>query len=154
MEILGEGIALFLISFFLTGRAWFSLMLALFVTFIIIVLHWLNFYKLTVMVDDQRVMARYGVGFIKREFPIAEIVSCEAVRNPIVGLRSLAPWGPVVWPIEKLFSSSDRVVALPLRFRDAVRIQMQNGLGVVIGIAESEQLSNAIHNVMAKMQKS
>jgi hypothetical protein len=154
IEFVVGGAALSLITFFLTGHARISLFSALVVTFITLGLHWCNFYKLTVMVDHRRVLVLYGVGFIRREYPIRNIESCEPVSNTTSGNRWSIPWGPLaVWPIEKPFSFSDRLIVLPMRSREAIRIRTKDGETILIGTRESKQMSKIINEVMANMKK-
>ena len=153
LEISAGGVALFLIGFFLTGRVRMSVLWAVAVTLIIIFLHWCTFYRLDVIVDDRRVIASYGIGFFKREFPISEIASCESISDAPLVFRYFIPWGLVIWPIERPFSSSDRMIALPMRSREAIRIRMKDGEATLIGTRESNQLSDVINEIMEAAQK-
>ena len=50
------------------------------------------FYQLTIMVDDEHVSFKMGIGWFGRKYKIDEIMSCEAVKNSIwygIGIRIL-----------------------------------------------------------------
>jgi hypothetical protein len=111
-------------------------------------LHWCSFYKLVVSVDDQHVKAVYGVGFFEREFSLREIASCEPIPNAPLIDRILIPWG-FVWPIEKFFSFSERLIALPMRSGQSVRLLMKDGTAVLIATRNPARLRGIIQQQMS-----
>jgi hypothetical protein len=50
---------------------------------LIFILCLLTFYKLTIIIDDTHLTFRMGIGMINKSYPLSEIESCTAVKNPI-----------------------------------------------------------------------
>jgi hypothetical protein len=57
--------------------AWISLLVFAFYALILVL-----FGSLTVTIDDSYVRVAFGVGLVRKRFPLAEIDSAEVVRNP------------------------------------------------------------------------
>lgn len=88
------------------------------------------FHSLTVVVDDQTVAIRFGIGVIRRRFPLAQITAVRAVSNPWFygwGIR----WIRGGW----LFNVSGF---------DAVEIRMADGRLFRIGTDDPERLRREI----------
>jgi hypothetical protein len=104
------------------GRPWFGI--------IVVVVVGLLFSSLTTEVSPLRIRLWFGPGFPRRSIPLAEVASCELVRNPWYygyGIRRL----PSGW----LYNVSGR---------DAVELTLKNGGRVRIGSDEAEALRRAI----------
>ena len=85
---------------------------------------------LTVEVDAERVLARFGIGLIRKSIPLTDIARCEVVRTP-----SWWGWGMHWTPSGWLYNVSGRA---------AVRIEMRSQRPVMIGSDEAERLKAAI----------
>ena len=90
----------------------------------------LLFSILTVKVDAEEVSVRFGVGLIRKRFPISEIESRSAVRNPWY-----YGWGLRRTPIGWLYNVSGL---------EAVEITMKDGRKVRIGTDDPAGLDAAI----------
>ena len=101
---------------------------------IVLVLCLLLFPTLTAVVRHDRLECFFGLGLIRREIPIHEIVAVSVVRNPWIygwGLR-LIPGGSL-WNVSGL---------------DAVELRLQNGRSFRIGTDEPDLLRNAIASAL------
>ena len=85
---------------------------------------------LTVEVDAERVLARFGIGLIRKSIPLTDIARCEVVRTP-----SWWGWGMHWTPSGWLYNVSGRA---------AVRLEMTSQRPVMIGSDEAERLKAAI----------
>ncbi|MGE0367624.1 MAG: hypothetical protein AB7P53_01625 [Candidatus Dadabacteria bacterium] len=90
----------------------------------------LLFSILTVEVDGEEVSVRFGVGLIRKRFPLSEIESHSAVRNPWY-----YGWGLRRTPIGWLYNVSGL---------EAVEITMKDGRKVRIGTDDPAGLDAAI----------
>lgn len=90
----------------------------------------LLFINLTVTVDGKAVRIAFGVGLIRKNFPLDEIESVRAVRNSF-----WYGWGIRLTPHGWLFNVSGF---------DAVELQLRNGRRVRIGTDEPERLCETI----------
>ena len=90
----------------------------------------LTYATLTVEVDAERVLARFGVGLIRKSIPVADIARCEIVRTP-----SWWGWGMHWTPSGWLYNVSGRA---------AVRLEMASQRPVMIGSDDAERLKAAI----------
>lgn len=87
----------------------------------------LIFYKITIIIDDQFVRFRLGIGLIRKEYNLSDIKSCQAIRNsPFygIGIRKI----PKGWlynvsglsAIELSFKNSQSVVRIGTNNPEAV----------------------------------
>jgi len=88
------------------------------------------FYKLTITIDDQTVLASFGIGLIKKKVPLAEIVRCEPIR-----IRWWYGWGIHLTPYGWLYNISGL---------DAVAITLRSGRRFALGTDGSQELVAAI----------
>ena len=96
----------------------------------------LFFVTLTVTIDDGWLVWSFGPGFIRKRVPLADIESCEVVRNPWyygVGIRRT----PQGW----LYNVSGTA---------SVRIKLKNGKFFGIGSDRAEELCAAIQSSITK----
>jgi len=94
--------------------------------FAVLALCFLLFPTLTVTVDDRALEIRYGIGLIRKEFPINEIESSQAVRN-----RWWYGWGIRRMPRGWLYNVGGL---------DAVELSMKNGKIYRIGTPDPRNL--------------
>ncbi|MBR9699181.1 hypothetical protein GOV09_01855 [Candidatus Woesearchaeota archaeon] len=87
------------------------------------------FSTLTVSVTD-RITVRFGIGLIRKNFVLEDIVSCKQVRN-----RWWYGWGIRYFGRGWLYN---------IHGLDAVELQFKNGKVARIGTAEPDKLCNAI----------
>lgn len=90
----------------------------------------LLFGTLTVEVDDRSVRLWFGVGWIRKTFPLSELVECRPVRN-----RWWWGWGIRKIPGGWLYNVSGL---------DAVELQLRNGKRFRIGTDEPQRLCELI----------
>jgi hypothetical protein len=90
----------------------------------------LTYATLTVDVDDDRILARFGIGLIRRAIPVADITRCEIVRTPVWWGWGLH-WTPSGW----LYNVSGRA---------AVRLELKGQRPLMIGSDDTERLKAAI----------
>lgn len=114
-----------LVSFALAGPWWAGLMAGAGVATTGLLFGWL-----TVIVDDQAVVARFGVGIMKRAWPLDEIARVQEVRNPW-----WTGWGIRWLPGRTVYNISG--------FR-AVEFELRDGGRYRIGSAEPAALLAAI----------
>lgn len=93
---------------------------------------------LTVEVKESEVQIRFGIGLIRKNFPLDEIKSCEPVRN-----RWWYGWGVRLIPGGWLYNVSGL---------DAVELVMRNGKIFRIGTDEPRLLADVIQAHMAKLR--
>lgn len=101
---------------------------------IIVLLTISTFATLTVIVDRRAVRLRFGVGIIRKEYQLEDIVRYQAVENPwyyLLGIR----YTPRGW----LYAVSGS---------SAVELEMKNGKYVRIGTDEPEKLIAALENAL------
>ncbi|OGR76718.1 MAG: hypothetical protein A2X32_05370 [Elusimicrobia bacterium GWC2_64_44] len=90
----------------------------------------LNFYRLAVSVDAEKVVARLGIGLIRRTIPLADIESAKIEKGAWYG-----GWG-LRWTGKGWFWT---VLSL-----DAVALNLKNGGEFLIGTDEPQALLEAI----------
>ena len=90
----------------------------------------LTYATLTIDVDDDRILARFGIGLIRKSIPVADIMRCEIVRTPVWWGWGLH-WTPSGW----LYNVSGRA---------AVRLELKGQRPLMIGSDEAERLKAAI----------
>lgn len=99
---------------------------------IIVLLTISTFAALTVIVDQRAIKLRFGIGIVRKEYLLDEIVKCQAVENPwyyLLGIRyTLRGW---------LYAVSGS---------SAVELALKNGKYVRIGTDEPEKLIEALDN--------
>lgn len=94
------------------------------------------FYNLTVEIDDAHLRFRFGIGLIRKRFPLNEIDSCRPVRNSWLygwGIR----WTPRGW----LYNVSGL---------EAVELKMKSGKTFRIGTDEPEVLAAALQEAVER----
>lgn len=92
------------------------------------------FYNLTVQIDAEHVRIRFGIGLIRKRFPLDQIASCRPVKNSWA-----SGWGIRLTPNGWLFNVSGL---------DAVELKMQNGKTVRIGTDQPQALATAIEQAL------
>lgn len=88
------------------------------------------FYRLRVTVDPDRILAVFGIGLIRKEIPIADVLRADVVRTRVwwgYGIH----WTPSGW----LYNVAGR---------HAVRLEVRGGRAVMIGTDEPDALKAAI----------
>ncbi len=88
------------------------------------------FATLTVVIEEDAIEIRFGVGFIRRKFPLHEIESCRVVKNPCY-----YGWGIRLTPYGWLYNISGLY---------AVEIEMKTGKKYRIGTDVPDELEKAI----------
>jgi len=94
------------------------------------------FGALTVIVDDSRLSLRFGIGLIRKNFPLDGIRSFKAVRNPWY-----YGWGIRFTPVGRLYNVSGL---------SAVDLLLQNGRHVRVGSDEPAALVDALRGVLGE----
>lgn len=126
LAFIAIGILLVLNYFYLSGKTNPFLLIILAALAVSLLL----FSILTVEVDGEEVSVRFGVGLIRKRFPLSEIESHSAVRNPWY-----YGWGLRRTPIGWLYNVSGL---------EAVEITMKDGRKVRIGTDDPAGLDAAI----------
>ena len=126
LAFIAIGILLVLNYFYLSGNTNPFLIIILAALAVSLLL----FSILTVRVDGEEVSVRFGVGLIRKRFPLSEIESHSAVRNPWY-----YGWGLRRTPIGWLYNVSGL---------EAVEITMKDGGKVRIGTDDPAGLDAAI----------
>ena len=88
------------------------------------------FSRLTVTVDDQMIKIRFGLGIIRKTFPLKEIETHRVVKNPWY-----YGWGIRFTPRGWLFNVSGF---------SAIELQMKNGKRYRIGTDDPDNLAEAL----------
>jgi hypothetical protein len=97
---------------------------------LLIVAALINYWSLTVTIDDDNLEVRFGPGLIRRTYRLADVDACSVVRNkPYYG------WGTRYTPHGWLYSVSGL---------DAVELVLRSGKAVRIGTDEPERLATAL----------
>ena len=92
------------------------------------------FYNLTVEIDDAYLRIAFGIGLIRKRFPLDQIESCLPVRN-----SWLYGWGIRLTPHGWLYNVSGL---------DAVELKMKSGKTCRIGTDEPEVLAAALREAL------
>lgn len=129
--VVGSGLYLLLNLFYLHGFNIFFV-----AVFALLAVCLLLFAALTVTVDGQNLSIRFGIGIIRKKFPVREIDSTEIVRNPWY-----YGWGIRKTPDGWLYNVSGLL---------AVELRMKNGEKYRIGTNDPPGLRNALEGVMAE----
>ena len=90
----------------------------------------LTYATLTIDVDDDRILARFGIGLIRKAIPVKDITRCEIVRTPVWWGWGLH-WTPSGW----LYNVSGRA---------AVRLELKGQRALMVGSDDAERLKAAI----------
>ena len=93
------------------------------------------FYRLRVTVEPDRIRAVFGIGLIRKEIPVADVLRADVVRTRVwwgYGIH----WTPSGW----LYNVAGR---------HAVRLEVRGGRAVMIGTDEPEALKAAIEARLA-----
>ena len=134
LAFIAIGILLVLNYFYLSGNT--NPFLLIILTALAVSL--LLFSILTVKVDGEEVSVRFGVGLIRKRFPLSEIESHSAVRNPWY-----YGWGLRRTPIGWLYNVSGL---------EAVEITLKDGRKVRIGTDDPTGLDAAIGAALSNKQ--
>ncbi len=94
------------------------------------------FYNLTVTIDDQDLRISFGIGLIRKRFPLDQIDSCRPVRN-----SWLYGWGIRLTPRGWLYNVSGL---------EAVELKMKSGKTCRIGTDEPKVLAAAIQEALER----
>ena len=116
-----------------------KMMAVLLVLALVMFLVMLLFHALTVEVARGYLTIRFGVGLIRKRWPLKDIESAEAVRN-----RWWYGWGIRLTPQGWLFNVSGS---------DAVQVRLNNGKQVRIGTDEPVKLRRAIEAAAARYRR-
>jgi hypothetical protein len=92
--------------------------------------------SLTVEVDTVSIRLRFGIGLLRKTFPLDEVADCQPVRNAWWWL-----WGIRRFPGGWLYSVSGL---------DAVELRLKNGKRCRIGTDEPQRLSDCIRARLAR----
>ena len=96
------------------------------------------FASLTAEIDAKHLRIRFGVGLIRKRFPLDQIDTCRPVKNPwIYG------WGIRLTPHGWLYNVSGV---------EAVELKMKSGKTCRIGTDEPEVLTAALQEVLDSLQ--
>ena len=88
------------------------------------------FCRLRIEIDDQTLLASFGIGLIKKKVPLAQIIACEPIR-----IRWWYGWGIHLTPYGWLYNVSGL---------DAVAITLRNGGKFALGTDDPHGLVAAI----------
>lgn len=94
-----------------------------------------TFATLTVIVNQRAIKLRFGVGIIRKEYQLDDVLNCQVVENPwyyLLGIR----YTPRGW----LYAVSGS---------SAVELALKNGKYVRIGTDEPEKLLEALNRFLA-----
>ena len=94
------------------------------------------FYNLTVTIDDRDLRISFGIGLIRKRFPLDEIDSCQPVRN-----SWLYGWGIRLTPRGWLYNVSGL---------EAVELKMKSGKTCRIGTDEPNVLAAAVEEAVER----
>jgi len=131
LAFISVGILLLIVNYsYLSGTS-----LLLLVILAVLVLSLLLFSVLSVKVDSGEVSLRFGVGIIRKRFPLSEIESHSVVRNPWY-----YGWGVRRIPIGWLYNVSGL---------DAVELAMTDGRKFRIGTDDPSGLDAAVRAALS-----
>jgi len=111
------------------------LLLAMTLLFAVVVM---LFGALTVEVDDAAIRLRFGIGLIRKTFSLADVASCQSVRN-----RWWWGWGIRLTPSGWLYNVSGL---------EAVELVLKNGKKFRIGTDEPRALNDYIQAKLNKLK--
>ena len=103
--------------------------------FVILLLCLLCFYKLTITIDNTYISFKFGVGFIKKYYRIANIKSCKPISYSI-----FSGWGIRFFPNGTLYNVTGSK-AIELQFYDKDTV-------VQIGTNQPEEISQLLHSLI------
>lgn len=128
----------FLVGAMLAAASDPKMMSVLLVLALVMFLVMLLFHSLTVEVARDYLAIRFGVGLIRKRWPLKDIDSVEIVRN-----RWWYGWGIRLTPHGWLFNVSGS---------DAVQVRLKNGKQVRIGTDEPRKLRGAIESSLQRFR--
>ena len=96
------------------------------------------FASLTVEIDAEHLRIRFGIGLIRKRFPLDQIDTCRSVKN-----SWLYGWGIRLTPHGWLYNVSGL---------EAVELKMKNGKTYRIGTDEPEALTAALQAALASLK--
>jgi hypothetical protein len=102
----------------------------------LLLLVWI-FSKLTITIDETRLHASFGPGFVYKDVPLDRVVSCEPVR-----IKWWEGWGIHLSRFGWLYNVSGW---------DAVAIQLRDGRRLAIGTDQPNELAAAIRRSASTM---
>ena len=96
------------------------------------------FASLTIEIDAEHLRIRFGIGLIRKRFPLDQIDTCRPVKNPwIYG------WGIRLTPHGWLYNVSGQ---------EAVELKMKSGKTCRIGTDEPEVLTAALQEALDRLK--
>ncbi|MCY3773305.1 MAG: hypothetical protein OXG98_14965 [Gemmatimonadetes bacterium] len=116
----------------LAGAAPLAWMILIFLLGILVL-----FYNLTVTIDAEHLRISFGIGVIRKRFPLDQIDSCQPVRN-----SWLYGWGIRLTPRGWLYNVSGL---------KAVELKMKSGKTCRIGTDEPEVLAAALREALSRL---
>jgi hypothetical protein len=117
------------------GSNWIAIAVLVVLAVILVLFH-----SLTVIINEQELVVRFGPGAIRKRFKLDEIESCQAVRIPWY-------WG---WGIR----STPQGMAFRVSGFDAVQVRLVTGKEYLIGTDVPQELEQAIRQAMSYRQGS
>ncbi|MBE0431928.1 hypothetical protein IBX73_00530 [candidate division WOR-3 bacterium] len=105
-----------------------------FAFWIVLVICLVLFSALTVVIDREYLEVRFGPGFIRKRFPLKDIVSCRTVKNPWY-----YGWGIHLTPHGWLYNVSGF---------DAVEIRLKSDRSYRVGTDVPQELERAIRQAL------
>jgi hypothetical protein len=128
--IIGTGLYLLLNFFYLHG-----FIIVFVAVFVLLAVCLVLFAALRVEVDDREISVRFGIGIIRKKFPVSGIESAGIVRNPWY-----YGWGIRKTPDGWLYNVSGLM---------AVELRMGNGERIRIGTDDPAGFLNAVEGVIS-----
>jgi uncharacterized membrane protein YdbT with pleckstrin-like domain len=116
------------------GGNWMIAIAVLVVLAVVLVL----FHSLTVVINEEELVVRFGPGTIRKRFKLNEIESCQAVRVPWY-------WG---WGIR----STPQGMVFRVSGFEAVRVRLVTGKEYLIGTDVPQELEQAIRQALSSRQ--
>ena len=119
----------------LAGAAPLAWMILIFLLGVLVLFH-----NLTVTINGQDLRISFGIGLIRKRFPLDQIASCQPVRN-----SWLYGWGIRLTPRGWLYNVSGL---------EAVELKMKSGKTCRIGTDEPGVLAAALEEALSRMDSS
>ncbi|MBC8527479.1 MAG: hypothetical protein H8D22_11625 [Candidatus Cloacimonetes bacterium] len=122
------------LAFMIFFMSFYGFNLIGFIAVLVVVLVLWMFTKLTVEIDSEFLRIKFGPGIIRKKFPLKDIVSCKAVKNPWY-----YGWGIRITPNGILYNVSGF---------HAVELEMKGGRKYRIGTDEPEKLIDILNLII------
>ena len=116
-----------------TGKNWIAIAVVVVLAVVLVLFH-----SLTVVINEEELVVRFGHGAIRKRFKLNEIESCQAVR---------VPWY-YGWGIR----STPEGMAFRVSGFDAVQLRVATGKEYLIGTDVPQELEQAIRQAMSSRQ--